>query len=77
LGAPAFEAFDRYGLGLVDEPAPEPLVRPAPAEELAPPPSGLDAFHWSLLVGFVALQLSYLVALARFAAWAVHRLMSA
>jgi hypothetical protein len=61
---------ERYGLHLVEEPAPLQKVLRARAE-----PSFVQAlrpFHWSLLAGFAALELAYLHAVVVFAHRAVR-----
>jgi len=68
--------FERYGLHLVEEPAPQELG-PRTGAEQSPPLAGLRLFHWSLLAGFAALQLVYLRGLVLFARWAARQLIGA
>jgi hypothetical protein len=68
-GCPA-NPFERYGLHLVEEPAPQELS-PRTGAEQSPPLAGLRPFHWGLLAGFATLQLAYCVALVQLARWAV------
>jgi hypothetical protein len=66
--------FERYGLQLVEEPA---RAEPAPHPVATPsrPRSTLDRFHWTLLIGFGVLQLTYLFGLVRIARWALYHLL--
>ena len=63
--------LERYGLQLVEDPErreTQSLSCPEPAS-----PPALSAFHWSLLTGFVVLELAYLHAVVVLAHWAVQR----
>ena len=60
---------ERYGLRLVEEPAPTAPRTDAPSGDRPMRP-----FDWGLLAGLAAVQLAHLAGLAVFARWALRRL---
>jgi hypothetical protein len=64
--------FDRYGLRVVEQPAPREPNPPAVAEHSSALPA-LCRFERGLLAGLAALELAYLAGLAVFVRWALRR----
>jgi hypothetical protein len=61
------DSLGRYGLQVEEEPPPAALDPEKGADRSPPGPARLRLFEWFLLWGFVALEIGYLVALARLA----------
>lgn len=81
LSAPAdcpVHPLDRYGLLLLEEPAPQSESRVAAERSSGRAvPGSLQWFDWGMLTCFAVVQLSYLAGLAFFARWAVRHWLGA